>query len=292
MHNVQEDLITTDFIPFLSTARIKVHTLRLDKIHPVISGNKWYKLQFYLQEAISQNKKAVVTYGGAYSNHIIATAAACRNIGIKSIGIIRGEAPKNCSDTLKNAIGLDMELHFVSREAYKNKTLPDVCKRSDYYVIPEGGYGALGAKGVTTIPYDKTTFNIICCAAGTGTMMAGIINGKSGNSQIIGFSVLKNNINIEPAIRNLLTDKNYGLNINHDFHFGGYAKHPPMLIDFMNELYSRTGIPTDFVYTAKLFYGVKKLIEANAFAKASNILIIHSGGLQGNLSLRKGTLMF
>ncbi|HMR83384.1 MAG TPA: 1-aminocyclopropane-1-carboxylate deaminase, partial [Niabella sp.] len=135
-------------------------------------------------------------------------------------------------------------------------------------------------------------FQTVCCAVGTGTMMAGLINSKSPNAEILGFSVLKNNTGIEAEIRSLLVKPDDEISVNHHFHFGGYAKHKPELITFINTLYSQTGIPTDFVYTAKLFYGVQQLIKENYFPKNSLILIIHSGGLQGNFSLRKGTLIF
>lgn len=292
MDIIDEDLITTDYIPFLSNDTVSAYVLRLDKVHPVISGNKWFKLRFHLQEAKKNNFKTIVTFGGAFSNHIVATAAACNSYGFHSVGIIRGEAPEAYSHTLKAAAAYGMKLLFISREAYKNKIIPTPFNSPEYYIIPEGGYSYPGARGAATIPYNKSSFNTVCCAVGTGTMIAGLINSKSGSTKISGFSVLKNNTGLEAEIRNLLVNPDDEISINHHFHFGGYAKHKPELITFMNTFYSQTGIPTDFVYTAKLFYGVQQLIKENYFPKGSRILIVHSGGLQGNFSLRKGTLIF
>lgn len=292
MKIIDEDLITADPVAFLSNKDIEVSVLRLDRIHPVISGNKWYKLRFYLQDALEQNKKTIVTFGGAYSNHIVATAALCSAYGLKSTGVIRGEEPALYSHTLKEAVSYGMQLFFVSREAYKANPIPDNFTKADHYMVPEGGYGSKGASGAASIPYEKNRFDTVCCATGTGTMMAGLINAQAGGTKVLGFSVLKNNFSIENEIRQLLNDKTKDININHDFHFGGYAKHKPELIQFMNELYTETGIPTDFVYTAKLFYGVQQLIKEKQFKQGTKILIVHSGGLQGNLSLRKGTLIY
>ncbi|GAB3423198.1 1-aminocyclopropane-1-carboxylate deaminase/D-cysteine desulfhydrase [Niabella aquatica] len=292
MDIIDEDLVTTDYIPFLGNGTVSVSVLRLDKIHPVISGNKWFKLRFHLQKAKENNFKTIITFGGAFSNHIAATAAACNSYGFNSIGIIRGEAPKAYSHTLKAAAAAGMQLIFISREAYKNKIIPEAVNKQEHYIIPEGGYSQAGADGAATIPYNRSLFNTVCCAVGTGTMIAGLLNSKSPGTEVLGFSVLKNNTGIEAEIRKILANPNEKVSINHLFHFGGYAKYKPELITFMNTLYAQTGIPTDFVYTGKLFYGVQHLIKENYFSKGSHILIIHSGGLQGNYSLRKGTLIF
>lgn len=289
---INEDFITTDRIDVFCKNGVEVYTLRTDKIHPVVSGNKWFKLKLYLQQAKQHNTETIVTYGGAYSNHIVATAFACQQQGFKSIGIIRGEEPKNYSHTLKNALDYGMQLHFLSRQDYKEKTLPAQFNDEKFYEIPEGGYGELGAAGIATIQYDKKKFDWICCAVGSGTMMAGLINSKNQSAQVVGISVLKNNFDLETDVHRLLTDKKEKKNINHDYHFGGYAKYNSDLISFMNQFYVQTNIPTDFVYSAKLFYGVNALIDKKYFQRGSKILVIHCGGLQGNLSLPKGTLIF
>jgi 1-aminocyclopropane-1-carboxylate deaminase len=294
MQDILFQNITTDRItfPFEKTKEIEVSVLRLDKIHATISGNKWFKLRYYIQEAIEQQKKCIVTFGGAYSNHIIATAAACKLNGLDAVGIIRGEEATTLSHTLQEAKELGMQLHFISREDYSEKKLPAPLNRDRYYLINEGGYGETGAKGAATITeyLGQEDYTHICCAVGTGTMMAGLINAASQN--VTGLSVMKNNFELEGSIRSLLHDKNKPFSILHDYHFGGYAKHKPELINFMNDFYDQTGIPSDFVYTGKLFYAVADLIQKDFFQKGNRILVIHSGGLQGNISLEKGTLIF
>lgn len=292
MEIIDEDLITTEAVPLLSQNGVHVHVLRLDKIHPVISGNKWFKLKYHLQKAIKGGYRAIVTFGGAYSNHIVASAAACAACNIPCTGIIRGEEPENYSGTLLTAQQYGMQLHFMTRADYQNKALPPAFSGNDYYIIPEGGYSQYGALGASAIPYDKSAFDYISCAVGTGTMMAGLINSKPEQATVLGFSALKNHALLENEVQRLLIKKEQPVIINHAYHFGGYAKQQPQLIQFMNELYAATGIPTDFVYTGKLFYGVYDLIQQNHFPTGSRLLIIHSGGLQGNLSLRKGTLIF
>lgn len=281
-------------LPLFTEKNVEVTVLRLDKIHSSISGNKWFKLRYYLDEAKKLHKKTIVTFGGAWSNHILATAAICRLNNIKSIGIIRGEEPAKFSPTLSHAKEDGMELIFISREDYAKKKIPEELLTGENYIINEGGYGITGAAGAATIlDYcDKENYTHICCATGTGTMMAGIINGALIQQDIIGVSVLKNNLTVEDAIKSLISKEKNNYHLFHDYHFGGYAKHKPGLIDFMNSFYQQTKIPSDFVYTAKLFFAITSLINNNFFEAGCRLLLIHSGGLQGNASLRKGTLIF
>jgi 1-aminocyclopropane-1-carboxylate deaminase len=273
---------------------VEVSVLRLDKIHPVISGNKWFKLRFYLDEAKQFQKKTIVTFGGAWSNHIVATAAACKSAGLGSVGIIRGGEATDLSPTLLQAKEAGMLLYFISREEYKEKKVPIEFQNDEYYFIPEGGYSEKGAAGATTIlDYcEKKDFTHYCCAVGSGTMMAGLINGALPHQVITGISVLKNNFDQEADVKALLSNKERNFTIIHDYHFGGYAKHKRELIEFMNTFYQQTTIPSDFVYTGKLFYAIHDLINKNFFPPGSKLLLIHSGGLQGNASLSKGTLIF
>jgi 1-aminocyclopropane-1-carboxylate deaminase len=281
-------------LPLFTEKQVEVSVLRLDKIDPFISGNKWFKLRYYLEDAKKQNKKTIVTFGGAWSNHILATAAACRMNNLNSIGIIRGEEPSKLSPTLVQAKEAGMELIFISREEYQRKTIPEKLNSDEYYFIGEGGYGIKGAEGAATIlDYcKKENYTHICCATGTGTMMAGLINGTSASTTVTGISVLKNNFNLEENVKSLLTNTTGRFTITHGYHFGGYAKHQPELIDFMNNFYKETGVPTDFVYTGKLFFAVTDLIKEDYFLPGSRLLVIHSGGLQGNVSLGKATLIF
>ena len=295
MQTIDLEKITTDslLLPVYQEKNVEVDVLRIDKIHSVVSGNKWFKLRYYLEEAKRQQKSTIVTFGGAWSNHIVATAAACRLNNFSSIGIIRGEESETPSSTLLEARQLGMQLVFISREAYKSKQLPaSVINRDDYYMISEGGYGISGAKGAATI-LDHTikgNYTHICCAAGSGTMTAGLLIHPS-QADIISISVLKNNFQLEDDIHQLTNNCKTPV-IVHDYHFGGYAKHTPALLSFMNEFYKQTAIPSDFVYTGKLFFAVHDFINNNYFKQSSKLLIIHSGGLQGNRSLSKGTLIF
>ena len=276
---------------------LNINMLRADVLDPVVSGNKWFKLQFYVRDAIAAGKTTLATFGGPYSNHIIATAKYGASMGLKTVGFIRGEKPTTLSPTLTDAIQNGMTLHFVSREDFEQRE-KIIAENQDpnWAWIPEGGYGitgADGAKSMLTIK-DTSSYDTIVCAVGTGTMMAGLIKAAAPHQKVIGLSVLKNNISIDAAIKALLTkeEANKNFEMIHDYHFGGYAKHKPALIDFMNECYKKMELPLDFVYTAKLMYGVKDLATKGKFEPSSKILVIHSGGLQGNRSFKKGTLQF
>lgn len=281
----------------------KFHTsidvLRLDVIHPVISGNKWFKLKKYLEEAKELNKKIIATFGGAFSNHIVAVAAASKECGFKSIGFIRGERPAKLSPTLIDAIEYGMEIYFLSREDFKQKIMPsnlfEQHKMDEIYFISEGGYGKQGVEGAKDIlkELDVSHYTHIIAAVGTGTMLAGLVKASDEHQKIIGVSVLKNNFSLQKEIEDLLAEKNKKrFFLLYDYHFGGYAKFTQPLIGFMNDWYRQTNIPSDFVYTGKLFFAVNDLIQKNYFSPQNKLLIVHSGGLQGNRSLPKGTLIF
>jgi 1-aminocyclopropane-1-carboxylate deaminase len=295
MQSLQFENITIDRAELpVNPNKIEVSVLRLDKIHPLISGNKWFKLQYYIQEAKRQQKKGLLTFGGAWSNHIIATAAAAAMNGLQSTGIIRGEEPAVHSPTLVAASELGMHLYFTGREAYSNKEIPAEIDQPSQLHIPEGGYGAMGALGAADISkyFNRGSFTHICCAVGTGTMLAGLINSSLPQQQLTGISVMKNNHSLEEAVRSLLHDPAREFTILHDFHEGGYAKHNPHLLAFMNEWMRSTGIPSDLVYTGKLFWAISRLAADGYFPANSRLLLIHSGGLQGNASLSKETLIF
>jgi 1-aminocyclopropane-1-carboxylate deaminase len=289
--NITPDKIS---LSLFKEKNVEVFVLRLDKVHSVISGNKWFKLRYYLEEAKQQKKKTIITFGGAWSNHIVATAAACQINGLNSIGIVRGEKMEKLSPTLTQAERLGMQLIFINREDYREKKIPPVLNNDEYYFINEGGYGPKGVAGAATIlDYcKKEDYSHICCAAGTGTMMAGLINSSLPFQEVTGISALKNNFELEENIKRLLKDREKIFRIIYDYHFGGYAKYKPELIEFINEFYRKTMIPSDFVYTGKLFYAVTDLIKNNFFPARSRLLLIHSGGLQGNASLGTGTLIF
>lgn len=275
---------------------------RLDKIHPVVSGNKLFKLHYFLEEALLHNKP-VVTFGGAYSNHLAATAYACREAGLPCTGIVRGEAPARLSPTLQGCIQDGMKLIFISREEY-GRMSANMNGSADSYreaievnslIIPEGGYHPLGARGASLITdlTAKAGADYIITAVGTATTLAGILLKASPHQQVIAIPVLKNFTDIHERLLYLNGQMDYkNLHIWNEYHFGGYAKKTPELIQFMNELYSQFGLPTDFVYTAKMLFAVMDKIKNNYFPPGCRILCLHTGGLQGNQSLPGGSLIF
>ena len=275
----------------------KVDLLRLDLLHPIVSGNKFYKLRYYIEFALAKGVSSVASFGGPYSNHIVALAFTAKEAGLKSYGYIRTNADEPITPSLKEAKAYGMELIYLGRTDFQSKkaaVLQSSEAMTDVYFIDEGGYGTIGAKGAATIltVQDTSHYDTIICAVGTGTMLAGIINAADPRQKIIGIPVLKNEGSIESEINVLLEDKNRHYTLQHQFHQGGYAKTNPMMLDFMNRLWDAEKIPTDIVYTSKLLFGVEQLIKENYFEKAAAILVIHSGGLQGNRSLPEGSLKF
>lgn len=287
-----------DTIPLGSDVGVTVDVLRLDNLHPIVSGNKWFKLHFYLSEARAA-KKTVLTFGGAYSNHLVATAGAARLCGLKSIAVVRGEAPPALSSTLLQAKTLGMDLYFTSRDMYKTKQIPGIVKErydeNELSIIPEGGYGEPGMAGAKAILHENNTaaYSHIVSAVGTGTTLAGLAAAAAETQEVIGVSVLKNNFSLQQEIEHLLPGaKRPSFMLLHAYHFGGYAKRSAALLQFMNRFYQQTGIPTDFVYTGKTFFAASDLLAKNYFPAGSKVLLVHTGGLQGNRSLPKGTLIF
>ena len=283
--------ITTDEIqiPLLQNKKVELDVLRLDKVHPVISGNKWFKLKYHLDNYNAAKYHGILTFGGAWSNHVVAAAYACYLQKINCVGIIRGEKPGQLSSTLTEAIKYGMDLEFISRESYGQRNNGEFVSAIQkefpgYYIIPEGGAGMEGEKGAGEIlrHTNGKKYTHIACAIGTGTMFNGLVTAATANQEVIGIIVLKGWKQ---------TNDNRGTFFS-DYHFGGYAKYDTALIDFMNDLFRLTNIPTDFVYTGKLAFAIFDLIKKDYFVPASKILLIHSGGLQGNASLQKGSLIF
>ena len=276
----------------LQQKNISVSILRLDNIHPIISGNKIFKLKYYLEDAIKQSKP-IITYGGPFSNHLAATAAACKKAHIPCTGMVRGEH-SSLSHTLQYCVKKGMTLKYICRDEYRDKAAKDQ-STIDFpqIIIPEGGYGKKGVKGSALIPelYDPQKYSHVCCPVGTATTLAGIISSAPSHQQVIGFSALKNLLDIPERLLFLL-DKNPTNYMIKEYHFGGYAKWNSALIDFMNKFYALNKISTDFVYTGKMMYGIWDMIKTDQFAPFSKILAIHTGGLQGNNSLPAGTLNF
>ena len=261
-------------------------------MHPFISGNKYRKLKYNLIEAKKQEKTTLITFGGAYSNHIAAAAAAGSEFGFKTIGVIRGEElADNLEEVLLNNPTLNfaskhnMQFHFVSRSAYREKTSQEFIDNlkqqfGDFYLVPEGGTNTFAVKGCEEIlTKQDEIFNVICSSVGTGGTISGIINSTEKHQKTIGFSALKGDFLQNEIEKYVLTNKNWSLNT--DYHFGGYAKVSETLINFINKFKQETGIPLDPVYTGKMLFGIVDLIKKGYFENGTSILAIHTGGLQG-----------
>ena len=273
---------------------------REDLLHPYISGNKFRKLKYNIEEVKRLNKSTLLTFGGAYSNHILAVAAVGKEYGFKTIGIIRGEELVNNIEnnpTLSKAKEFGMEFDFISRDNYRNKNDENFIatlklKFGDFYLLPEGGTNLLAIKGCEEIvTSEDDAFDYICCAVGTGGTISGVINCSKHCQKVLGFPALKGDF-LQEDIRKFANKENWEL-IN-DYHFGGYAKTTNELIDFMNEFYTQYQIPLDPIYTGKMVFGVFDLIKKNYFPENAKILILHTGGLQGingmNLVLKNNNL--
>ncbi len=294
------DKITLDELKsdYLSTKEIKVSILRLDKIHPTVSGNKLFKLHYFVKKCLLTTHKKILTFGGAYSNHLSAAAFICKENKINCIGVIRGEAPKVYSHTLQYCQEMGMQLIFISRDAYKKMNEAEnrlALKKEfgDCTIVPEGGFAEDGAIGASLIMdlLKNVKPSHICTCVGTATTLAGLLQNNAQHTNIIAIPAIKNMTDIEERVFSI-TKKKYGFTIFGDYHFGGYAKQNEELFQFMNKFYVEYQIPTDFVYTAKMMFGIFDKIKKGFFKKGDNIICIHTGGLQGNLSLQKATLIF
>lgn len=272
---------------YLKNTTVELYIRREDLIHPFVSGNKYRKLKFNLIQAQKEKQTTIVTFGGAFSNHIAATAFAGNEKGFKTIGIIRGEelASKiNGNPTLKFAESCGMQLEFVSRNEYRNKENEEFIlglksKYNQFYLLPEGGTNDLAVKGCEEIiDGNDSVYDYICTCVGTGGTIAGLINSSFSHQKILGFPALKGDF-LQKDIRKFAINENWEL-IN-DYNFGGYAKVTPELIGFMNSFYNEHKILLDPIYTSKMVFGVIDLINKNYFSKNAKILLIHTGGLQG-----------
>ncbi len=274
---------------------INLFVQREDLLHPAISGNKWYKLKYNLLEARKNKFDTLLTFGGAYSNHLYALASAGKELGFKTIGIIRGEEHFPLNHTLTFAKACGMKIFYVNRREFRAKENPEFInslknKFENFYLVPEGGTNLLAVKGCEEIPRNiNIEYDSVVVPVGTGGTLAGIINGirNQGNKQAIGIAVLKNAGFLKHKVSELLneeSEKNKSTNwdIIFDYHFGGYAKFNNVLIEFINDFKEKTEIQLDPVYTGKMMFGIFDLINKKYFKKDSTIVAIHTGGLQGN----------
>ncbi|MEH2210762.1 1-aminocyclopropane-1-carboxylate deaminase/D-cysteine desulfhydrase [Nostoc sp.] len=285
-------------------AGVELYVLRLDLMHPWVNGNKWFKLKYNLLEAKEKNFTTLLTFGGAYSNHIYATAAAGNLFGFRTIGVIRGEERLPLNATLSFAVQQGMQLVYLNREMYRQRNTPALeeylrQRFGEVFIIPEGGSNLNGVRGCTEIVNDATiAFDRICVACGTATTLAGIALSLHKEQRAIAFPVLKNGAFLTQEIENLLI--NYlasGLPSPYsspaswelvcDYHFGGYAKVNDELLLFSQQFTQEHGVPLDYVYTAKMFYGVMDLLQQGFFCKGDRLLLVHTGGLQGNVGMEE-----
>ena len=272
----------------LAARRVQLSIVRLDKVHPTITGNKGYKLKYNLLRAHQEQHDTLLTIGGAYSNHLYATAAARHAYGFRTIGIVRGEAHQPLNPTLQFCQDQGMKLHYVSREVFRHRNEAAfqealVGTFGRHYFLPEGGTNTLAVQGCTEIVPAGLSFEYVACSVGTGGTLAGIVVSTLGKAQVLGFSALKGGSFLSEEIDRLTkgyTGSVYDhYRLVHDYHFGGYARVKPALITFINAFYQTTGIPLEPVYTGKMMYGLYDMIEQEYFPKGSRILAIHSGGL-------------
>jgi 1-aminocyclopropane-1-carboxylate deaminase len=263
---------------------------RLDQVHELASGNKFFKLKYNIEQAKKEGKKALLTFGGAFSNHIYATAAAANSEGFESIGIIRGEETFPINPTLKSAMEKGMLVHYVSRETYRKKNETEFLKQlradfGDFYLIPEGGTNSYAIQGTSEILQETDSlFTHIGTSIGTGGTFVGLAASMNTNQTLLGFSSLKGEFihsEIASLLKNSLIHPKGPFTIMDDYHFGGYGKFNPELLDYIRWFYDEFGIPLDPVYTGKMMMGLMDLIKNDYFRPGSNILALHTGGLQG-----------
>ncbi|WP_235892926.1 1-aminocyclopropane-1-carboxylate deaminase/D-cysteine desulfhydrase [Flavobacterium franklandianum] len=275
----------------LSNPNFSLFIRREDLIHPFISGNKFRKLKYNLVQAKAENHHTLLTFGGAFSNHIAASAFAGKENGLKTIGIIRGdelESKIQDNPTLKFAQECGMKFKFVTREDYRHKTESPFIENlknefGDFYYVPEGGTNEFAVQGCEEIlSKEDAEYDFICCAVGTGGTVSGLINSSLPHQKVLGFPALKGDF-LKEEIRKFVHKENWELIT--DYHFGGYGKVNPELIAFVNQFYVENQVPLDPIYTGKMVFGVIDLIDKNYFPENSKILLIHTGGIQGNAGM-------
>ena len=272
---------------FFEKRKITFFVLNLEKIHPTINGNKYFKLKYNLEEFLRSDKKRILTFGGAFSNHILACAAAGKAYGFDTIGVIRGEELNSESNfMLKSALEYGMKLKFISREIYREKESEELIANlkmefSDFYLLPEGGSNSLAVKGCAEIPaLIDEEFDWICCACGTGGTIAGISMALKKNQKALGITVVNAKGYFEKQIMELLGTNKIPekIELKHEFHFGGYAKNNAALETFRIDFMKKYQLKIDKIYNSKLFFGVFKLIEEGYFAEGSRIVCVNTGG--------------
>ena len=275
---------------------ITLYLKREDLIHPLVSGNKWRKLKYNLIDARSRGYNMVITFGGAFSNHIYATAAAGAACGLETVGIIRGEISEPLNSTLKQASEWGMKLIAVTREEYRKRSDPDYQAQlkeqfGKSYLIPEGGTNVLALKGCAEITAVPEKYHYWCVSCGTGGTLAGLLAGLGPNETVLGFPALKGGMFLKEEIEQLL--KSAGISsqtrwrLITDYHFGGYARISKELVDFIISFRQKYRVLLDPIYTGKMMFGIADLLKRGFFQENSRVLAIHTGGLQGIAGIEK-----
>ena len=259
-------------------AGIQLLIKRDDLIHSLVSGNKWRKLSAYLDN--SEGLRKIKTFGGAYSNHLVACAALTAKLGLQSLGVIRGERPARLSTVLSFCQHLGMQLEFVDRESYK-RVKDEQSFKDGILCIPEGGKGQLGTLGCHDILTEQNISLDHCVVAcGTGTTLAGMAPiAEELSIHMIGVPVIKGGSGLSGDIA--MWSQGSTFELWDEFHFGGYAKTPESLFQFIQEFTEETGILLDPIYTSKAFYAVKQKAQSGYFKPGERVGLIHTGGLTG-----------
>ncbi|NOX66646.1 MAG: 1-aminocyclopropane-1-carboxylate deaminase/D-cysteine desulfhydrase [Chlorobi bacterium] len=270
---------------------------RTDLVHPVISGNKWYKMKYNIVEMQKQGFDTLLTFGGAYSNHIHAAAHAGKLFGFKTIGLIRGEEHLPLNATLQSAVNNGMKLHYVDRTTFRKRETNEFLnsvkgKFGDVYILPVGGTNTVALKGCAEIiDQIDIDYDYICSASGSGGTFAGLVAGLQGDKKAIAFPALKGGKFLEKVIYGLVFDytgKSFNnWELNTDYHFGGFAKLSRELIEFTHEFNKLNNFELDYIYTNKMMLGIADLIRKGFFKSGETIIAIHSGGLQGNIGMKE-----
>ncbi len=284
----EKSILTRIEHPSILEQRVELFLKRDDLLHPIVSGNKWRKLKYNLDRALTMETDTLISMGGAYSNHLHALAYTGKALGLNTIGIIRGEKPEILNPTLRDMEDWGMTFHFVSRNdfrKYRSYKLPEDFSglESNQYWLPEGGANALALKGVGEIVEEiETNYDYLCAACGTGATLAGLINQIPESINVLGFSALKNSDDLKTEIVSWLTCDNKNWQLFNQYHFGGFAKVKPELMVFIQDFQQQTGIELEPIYTGKMLFGIFDLIGKGYFKSGSRIIALHTGGLQGN----------
>ncbi len=271
----------------------ELHCLRLDRVHPFISGNKWYKLKYHLESALAEGKRSLVSFGGAYSNHLHALAYAGYKLGLKTKGLVRGESPASLSPTLQDCQRWGMQIEWVSRHDFRSLAPMQAEARvqslyPDAWVVPEGGESPLAMLGLAemfsrVLESAEPNYDLVVCPVGSGTTLAGLVASTSPDAFCLGFSALKGAYDLEHRVEQLIVHEasHARWEISHDYHFGGFAKLNPRLREFISDIHARFGLLLDPVYTGKALFGLAEWVRQERIDLDSRILFVHTGGLQG-----------